>query len=152
MVLIDAVAWAQKDFKANKIIDLATLTGAIIVALGDWYTGLFSNNEDLSAKLVESGDKVGEKYWPMPMDEEFEEMIKSDFGDITNLGHGGSMPGAAGSITAAKFIEAGIEKDTQWVHLDIAGTAWDMKPRPFRAVGATGVGIKTLVELISASE
>ncbi len=148
LVLIDALAYAQRDFKATKLIDVATLTGAIIVALGDHITGTFSNNEEFSNQLKEAGKRVGERYWPLPMDEDFDEMIKGDFGDIINIGVGGSMPGAAGSITGAKFIEAGVENDNPWIHLDIAGTAWDMKPRPYRGVGATGVGVKTLVELI----
>jgi leucyl aminopeptidase len=151
LVLIDALAYAQKDFKATKLIDVATLTGAIIVALGDHITGTFSNNEEFSNQLKEAGKRVGERYWPLPMDEDFDEMIKGDFGDIINIGVGGSMPGAAGSITGAKFIEAGVENDNPWIHLDIAGTAWDMKPRPYRGVGATGVGVKTLVELIGGA-
>lgn len=150
LVLIDALAYAQKDFKATKLIDVATLTGAIIVALGDHITGTFSNNEEFSNQLKEAGKRVGERYWPLPMDEDFDEMIKGDFGDIINIGVGGSMPGAAGSITGAKFIEAGVENDNPWIHLDIAGTAWDMKPRPYRGVGATGVGVKTIVELIKS--
>lgn len=148
LVLIDAISFAQKDFKANKLVDLATLTGAIIVALGDWITGVFDNNSEFATQLVEAGKQVGETYWRMPMDEEFAEMVKGDFGDITNMGHGGSMPGAAGSITGAKFIEAAVENDNPWIHLDIAGTAWDLKPRPYRSLGATGVGVKTLLKLI----
>lgn len=148
LVLIDAVAYAQKDFKANKVIDLATLTGAIIIALGDYITGAFSNDPDFVNQIVKVGAEVGEKYWEMPMDEEFDEMIKGDFADIVNLGHGGSHRSAAGSTTGAKFIQAGIKEGTPWIHLDIAGTAWDMKPKPFRGVGATGVGVKTLVKLI----
>lgn len=148
LVLIDAVSYAQKDFKAKKVIDLATLTGAIIVSLGDHITGVFGNNPAFTGKLVMIGGKFGEKMWELPMYEEFNEMIKSDMADITNLGHGGSHKSAAGSITGAKFIEAGIEEGTDWIHLDIAGTAWDMKPKPYRGAGATGVGIKTLVQLI----
>jgi leucyl aminopeptidase len=149
LVLIDAVSYAQKDFKAKKIIDLATLTGAIIVALGDHITGVFGNNQEFSRKLIDTAEKFGDKMWEMPMHEEFNEMIKSDMADIANLGHGGSHRSAAGSTTGAKFIEAGIEEGTDWVHLDIAGTAWDMKPKPYRGGGATGVGVKTLVELVS---
>jgi leucyl aminopeptidase len=150
LVLIDALSYAQKDFKANKLIDIATLTGAIIIALGDHISGTFSNNEEFSNQLQEAGKRVGERFWPFPMDDDFNEMIKGDFGDIINIGVGGSMPGAAGSITGAKFIEAGVENDNPWIHLDIAGTAWDMKARPYRGLGATGVGVKTLVELISS--
>lgn len=149
LVLIDAVAYAQKDFKATKLIDLATLTGAIIVSLGDFITGVFSNNPIFASQLIKTGALVGEKYWEMPMDEEFGEMIKGEFSDIENSGHGGSMGWrTAGSVTGAKFIEAGVEDGKPWVHLDIAGTAWDLKPKPYRAPGATGVGVKTLIKLI----
>lgn len=145
VVLIDAVSYAEKDFRATKIIDLATLTGAVLVALSGFYTGVFSNNEKLQQQILDTGKKVGEKYWAFPMSDEFEEMIKSDYADISNVGH---PDREAGSITGAKFIEAGITKNTPWVHLDIAGTAWDSKPKPYRGIGATGVGIKTLVELL----
>lgn len=149
LVLIDAVSYAQKDFNAKKIIDLATLTGAIIVALGDHITGVFGNDSEFTKKFMEVSEKYGDKMWELPMHEEFNEMIKSDLADITNLGHGGSHRSAAGSTTGAKFIEAGIEEGTDWIHLDIAGTAWDMKPKPYRGVGATGVGVKFLVELVA---
>ncbi|MDO8503420.1 MAG: leucyl aminopeptidase [bacterium] len=148
LLLADGLAWVQKEFKATKLVDLATLTGAIIVALGDFITGVFGNNSKFTQDLVMAGARVGEKFWKLPMDEVYDEMIESDFADITNIGHGGSMPGAAGAITGAKFVEAVIRDDRPWVHLDIAGTAWDMKAKPYRGVGATGVGIKTLVELL----
>lgn len=150
LVLIDALSYAQKDFKANKLIDLATLTGAMIVALGDHITGVFANNDEFANQLIETGKLVGERHWQLPMDEDFDEMIKGDYADITNIGHGGSMPGSAGSITGAKFIEAGVENNNPWIHLDIAGTAWDMKPRSYRGVGATGVEVKTLIQLINS--
>lgn len=150
LVLIDALSYAQKDFKANKVIDLATLTGAIIVSLGDHITGVFGNKKEFTKKFMETAEKYGEKMWEFPMYEEFNEMIKSDMADITNLGHGGSHKSAAGSITGAKFIEAGIEEGTDWIHLDIAGTAWDMKPKPYRGIGATGIGVKSLVEVVSS--
>lgn len=151
LVLIDALSYAQKDFGADKLVDLATLTGAIIIALGEQYTGAFGNNEQFIRQVIDSGKAMGEKIWPFPMDAEYDEMIKSEFADITNLGHGGSHRSSAGSITGAKFIEAGVENKNPWVHLDIAGTAWDTKPRSYRGAGATGVGVKTLVELLSHS-
>lgn len=152
LVLIDAVSFALKDFKATKLIDLATLTGAIVVALGGLYTGVFGNNSQLTKELIEAGRKAGEKFWEMPMDEEYGEMIKSDIADITNTGHGGPgwSPGAAGGMIGAKFIEAGVEGNKPWVHLDIAGTAWDLSGTPYRSKGATGVGVKTLIKLISS--
>lgn len=149
LVLVDALTFAQRDFKATKLIDLATLTGAMIVALGDFITGAFGNNSKFTQQLMDAGAKVGEKYWEFPMDEAFDEMIESDMADITNIGHGGSHPSAAGSITGAKFIEAVVEDDRPWIHLDIAGTGWDNKSKSYRASGATGVGVKTLVELLS---
>ncbi len=147
LVLIDAITFAQKDFKANKLIDLATLTGAMIIALGNNITGAFGNNPKFTQDLITKGSEVGEKFWEMPMDEEFNEMIKSEFADIINVGN---PPRVAGSIVGAKFIEQGIEKDNPWIHLDIAGTAWDLKAKSFRGPGATGVGVKTLINLISA--
>lgn len=151
MLLIDGLTLAQRDFKATKLIDVATLTGAVIVALGDFITGVFTNKEEFGAELVKIGKKTGEKFWLMPMDEIYDEMLKSDFADINNIGRGGSSPRAAGAITGAKFMERVIEDDRPWIHLDIAGTAWDMKPRPYRSVGATGETVKTLVELIKES-
>jgi leucyl aminopeptidase len=146
LVLVDGLTFAQRDFKATKLVDLATLTGAILVALGTVRTGVFTNDEDFAQRFMQTGEKVGERYWLMPMDEEFGEMIKGKFGDMTNTAGGESRDGS--SITAAKFLEAVIENKKPWVHLDIAGTAWDLKEKPYRAVGATGVGIKTLVKLI----
>lgn len=151
LVLADALTFAQKDFKVSKIVDLATLTGAMIVALGDFTTGVFSNNEEFAQRLIASGQVVGERFWLMPMDEDYEELIKSEMADMSNIGHGGSSSRAAGSIVGAKFLEKVIEDKRPWIHLDIAGTAWDMKARPFRGAGATGVGIKTLVELVAGS-
>lgn len=148
MILADGLTLAQKDFKATKLIDLATLTGAVIIALGDFITGVFSNNLDLEKKIIEKGNNVGEKFWAMPMDEEYDELLKSEIADINNVGIGGSMRSSAGSIAGAKFLEKVIENNIPWVHLDIAGTAWDNKPKPYRGAGATGVGIKTLVELL----
>jgi leucyl aminopeptidase len=149
MVLVDGLTLAQKK-GATKLIDLATLTGAVIVALGSFATGIMGNHPAFIQDMIVAGNIVGERYWEFPMFEEYNEMIKSDFADMTNIGHG-ATPGAAGPITAAKFLEAVIEGNRPWVHLDIAGTAWDMNAKPYRSAGATGVGIKTLVELITNS-
>lgn len=150
LVVADGLTFAQKDFKATKLIDLATLTGAMIVALGDLYTGAFGNNPKFTQDVIVAGAKVGEKIWEMPMDEDYEEMLKSDFADINNTGRGGSMADrTAMPVMGAKLIEAMVEANRPWVHLDIAGPAWDLKPKPYRSVGATGVGVKTVVELIS---
>ena len=150
LLLLDAVSYAQKDFGAKEVVDLATLTGAMIVALGGVRAGIFSNDKDLARGVYEAGERVGEKYWEMPMDREYEELSKSDFADIANLGHGPHMGSReAGSVVGAKFVEVGVEKGTKWAHLDIAGVAWDLKERPFRSPGATGFGVKTLVELLA---
>lgn len=149
LVLVDALTWAQRDFQSTKLLDFATLTGAMIVSLGDYITGIFGNNPEFSQELIQKGSEVGEKFWELPLDSEYDDMVKSEIADLTNIGHGGSMPSAAGSITAAKFLEAVIEKERPWIHLDIAGTAVDFKPKPYRAPGATGVGLKTLLKLIS---
>lgn len=146
LVLIDGLTYAQKDFKATKLIDVATLTGAMIVALGNNYTGVFSNDPKFAQDLITAGAKVGEKYWQMPTDDDYNELIKSDIADLANVEN---TPRTAGSIAGAKFIEAVVENNRPWIHLDIAGTGWDTKPKPFRAPGATGVAVKTLVELIS---
>lgn len=151
LVLMDALTFAQKDLKATKLIDMATLTGAMIVALGDFYSGVFGNNEEFSQQLIEAGKSTGEKFWEMPMDEIFDEMVKSDIADLDNIGKPGSMSGAASSIKGAKFLESVIENNRPWVHLDIAGPAWNNKPTSFASAGATGVGVKTLVELVRSS-
>lgn len=148
LVLVDALTYAQKDFKATKLVDLATLTGGMIVALGDFYTGVFGNNPKFTQEFISTGSQLGEKYWEMPMDEVYNEMIKSDFADIRNMGKGGSIPSAASSIVGAKFIESVVENNRPWIHLDIAGTAWDLKSKPYGGVGATGIGVRTLVGLL----
>ncbi len=150
LVLADALALAQKDYKANKLIDIATLTGAVVVALAGVATGVLGNNQVLIDEVISQGAKVGEKYWQLPMFEEYDEAIKSEIADMVNTSSGGpSWVSGGGVITAAKFLEQAVEKNKVWVHLDIAGTAWDLKSKPYRAAGATGVGVKTLVELLS---
>lgn len=149
LVLADALALAQKDYKANKLIDIATLTGAVVVALGGVATGVLGNDQKLIDGIIEKGMEVGEKYWQMPMFDEYDELIKSEIADMVNTSSGGpSWVSGGGVITAAKFLERAVEKDKFWAHLDIAGTAWDLKPKPYRFAGATGVGVKTLVSLL----
>lgn len=150
LVLADALALAQKDYKANKLVDVATLTGAVVVALAGVATGVLGNDQKLIDDLISKGKEVGEKYWQLPMFEEYDEAIKSEIADMVNTSSGGpSWVSGGGVITAAKFLEQAIEKGKNWVHLDIAGTAWDLKPKPYRSAGATGVGVKTLVELLN---
>jgi leucyl aminopeptidase len=144
LVLMDALTLAQRDYKATKLIDIATLTGAVIVALGPLYAGVHSNNNEFAQKLIDTGKEIGERYWQMPMDEEYGEMITSEIADLQNIG---KKDREAGSITGAKLIEAAVEKDHPWIHIDTAGVA-DGGSTAFRSAGATGFGVKTLVDLL----
>jgi leucyl aminopeptidase len=143
IVLADALYYAQR-YQPNAIIDLATLTGAIIVALGTHATGLMSNNDDLAARLARAGDATGERVWRMPLWEPYIEMVKSEVADIRNTG-GGRQGGA---ITAAAFL-AQFVGEYPWAHLDIAGTAYfDRQTRAYAPRGATGVGVRLLVSAL----
>lgn len=141
LILADALHYATTQ-KPCCIIDLATLTGACVVALGTLRAALYSNDESLKREINEASQRAGEKMWPMPLDEDYTEMIKSDIADIKNLGGRG-----AGSITAAAFLKEFVG-ETPWVHLDIAGTAWLEEHRPEMSKGPTGYGVKTLVEFL----
>jgi len=143
LILGDALIYARK-YKPDVIIDLATLTGAIVVALGDFATAVFSNNEELKDALLDAGEQSGEKMWHMPIPDEYSERIKSKFADLRNTS---SVPGG-GASTAAAFLKAFVKKKTTWAHLDIAATAWKMSDTADSAVGATGVGVRTLIEYI----
>lgn len=145
LVLADAIWYAQDKFKPKCVIDLATLTGAIVVALGNSFAGLFSNSDDLSNKLLKAGAHVDEKLWRMPLHKDFDEMIKSDIADVANLGN---VRGAAGSSTAAHFIGRFIKEGVDWAHLDIAGMAWEKKGSATSPKGAVGFGIKLLNQFI----
>ena len=141
VVLADAIAYARLDMKAEAIIDLATLTGACGVALGDYAAGFWSNDEAFGKSVRAAAEKAGERLWPMPLFAEFEEQIKSDVALIKNSG--GRLGGAC---TAAAFLKTFAE-DTPWAHLDIAYMAQREKDRADLARGATGFGVRTLVEL-----
>ncbi len=141
LILADALSYAVKE-GLSPIIDLATLTGAIIIALGHTTTGLFSNNESLTNEIIAAGRSAGEKYWPMPLDDEYQDLIKSDIADIRQTG---GRP--ASSITAAKILEQFVDK-TQWAHLDIAGTSYFESKKSYQGKGGTGTGVRTLVELV----
>ena len=143
LVLADALSFTEKKFKPKFIIDLATLTGAIIVALGEEYAGLFSNNDDLSKKLSEAGEKVNEKVWRLPLHKNYDKLMDSTIADIQNINYSGG----AGSITAAQFLQRFIEK-TPWAHLDIAGMAFSKKAANLNPGGATGFGVRLLNQLI----
>ncbi|MGN0904848.1 MAG: leucyl aminopeptidase [Alphaproteobacteria bacterium] len=141
LILGDAMWYAQERFKPQVLIDLATLTGAIIVSLGSDYAGLFSNDDTLAENLEKAAEETGEKLWRMPMDELFDEQILSDVADIQNVGSKGRE---AGSIIAATFLKRFVKPDTKWAHLDIAGVTHCKKDKPLAAKGATGYGVMLL--------
>ena len=140
LILADALSYAVKQ-GLSPIIDLATLTGGIVVALGHTMTGLFCNSEQLTKEILTAGEAAGEKFWSMPLDEEYSEMIKSDIADIKQ-----SAGRVASSVTAAKILQHFVG-NARWAHLDIAGTSYVDSKRPYQEKGATGVGVRTLVEL-----
>lgn len=141
LILADAVAYARK-LGATKIVDLATLTGAVSIALGDLYVAILGNNQEWIDTVIGVAKKSGEKFWQLPLDKEYREQIKSEIADIKNIGGR-----KAGTITGAYFIREFVE-DTPWVHLDIAGTAWNDSTKPYLAIGPTGVCVRTLVNLV----
>ena len=144
LVLCDALHWAQETYKPDTIIDLATLTGAIIMALASEYAGLFSNNDELSDKLTAAGTATGDKLWRFPLTPAYDKMIDSPIADMKNVGGKG-----AGSITAAQFLQRFIKDGVKWAHLDIAGTVWADKDGATWAKGATGYGVKLLDRFVA---
>ena len=144
LVLADALTYTEKKFKPKFIIDLATLTGAIIVSLGSEYAGLFSNDDKLSKQLLEVGEKVEEKLWRMPLHKNFDKLINSKNADMQNINY----VGGAGSTTAAQFLQRFILNKTPWAHLDIAGMAFSKYGGALNSGGATGYGVRLLNQLI----
>ena len=144
LVLADALWYCQDRFKPRLIVDLATLTGAVIVALGHHRAGLFSNNDELADRLIEAGKTVGEQVWRLPLAENYDREIDSDAADVKNIGGGR----AAGSIIGAQFLQRFVN-DVPWAHLDIAGTAWSTKDAPTAPKGATAFGVRLLDRLVS---
>lgn len=145
LVLADALHYTIDRFKPKAVIDLATLTGAMITALGNEYAGLFSNNDKLSDQLSDAGQAEDEKVWRMPLGEPYDKMINSQIADMKNIGAGGK----AGSITAAQFLQRFVKKSTPWAHLDIAGMAWGDSEKPTRPKGGTGYGVRLLNRLVA---
>jgi leucyl aminopeptidase len=143
LVLADVLWYCQEKFDPKFMVDLATLTGAIIVSLGHEYGGLFSNDDALSQKLTAAGTATGEKLWRMPMGEAYDKQLKSDIADMKNIG---GRPG--GSITAAEFIRRFVN-GKPWAHLDIAGMAWSSKDLPCVPKGATAYGVRLLDRLVA---
>lgn len=144
LVLCDVIAWAQKTYKPEVIVDLATLTGAIIISLGHEHAGLFSNDDGLSAQLTAAGMAVGEHLWRMPMGPAYDKGIDSAIADMKNVG-----PREGGSITAAQFIQRFVKPGVKWAHLDVAGVVWSSKATTLTDKGATGFGVRLLDRFIA---
>ena len=144
LVLADALTYTEKKFKPQFIVDLATLTGAIIVSLGSEYAGLFSNDDKLSKQLIDAGENVEEKVWRMPLNNNFDKLIDSKNADMQNINY----VGGAGSTTAAQFLQRFILNKTPWAHLDIAGMAFSKYGGALNSGGATGYGVRLLNKLI----
>ena len=144
LVLADALTYTEKRFKPKIIVDLATLTGAIIVSLGSEYAGLFSNDDKLSKQILASGERVEEKLWRMPLHKNYDKLINSKNADMQNINY----VGGAGSTTAAQFLQRFILNKTPWAHLDIAGMAFSKYGGSLNSSGATGFGVRLLNQLI----
>jgi leucyl aminopeptidase len=143
LILADALAYAVQEFKPACIIDLATLTGAVVVALGSHATGMMGTDRTMMDRLRAAGDYSAERVWELPLFDEYSKQIKSDFADIKNVSSGRE----AGSIIGGAFLKEFVG-ETPWVHLDIAGTAWTRENRPYIPKGATGVGIRLLIKTL----
>ena len=144
LVLADLLTYTEKRFKPKFMINLATLTGAIIISLGNEYAGLFSNNDQLAERINLAGYKDNEKAWRLPLNKNFDALIDSQIADVQNINYSGG----AGSITAAQFLQRFVLKKTPWAHLDIAGMAWTKKTTKTIPLGATGYGVKLLNRLV----
>lgn len=150
LILADALAYAEETFSPSGVIDLATLTGACIVALGCNVAGLISNDNSMASSITTSGERTAERVWRLPLDDDYMDMIKSGVADIRNLGMPRATGTAAGTVTAAAFLRHAIDK-TPWSHLDIAGTAWMQaasKKRSYNPAGATGFGVRLVLDYL----
>jgi len=144
LVLADALWYTKERFKPQFMVDLATLTGAVIICLGSEKAGLFANDDKLSERLIAAGDAVGEDLWRMPLSDAYDKTLKSDIADMKNISGGRG----AGSITAAQFLQRFVDK-TPWAHLDIAGVTWATKDRPTVPKGGTAFGVRLLDRLVA---
>ena len=144
LVLCDAITWAQANIKPRTIVDLATLTGAMVVALGHEMGGMFANDDSLAGQLSAAGAASGDKLWRMPLGEAYDRLIDSPIADIKNVG-----PREGGSITAAQFLQRFVDEGVKWAHLDIAGMAWSDKASNTYDKGATGFGVRLLDQYVA---
>ena len=140
-MLCDALTYAQRNYKPKCVIDIATLTGGVVVALGSQAAGVFSNDEKLQEQLIAAGSRTHERLWPFPIWDDYDSLIKGDDSDIKNSGSRD-----AHAICGAIFLKQFIEKDTRWAHLDIAGVADVDKNGPYCPKGATGFGVRLLID------
>ena len=140
LVLADCLAYAVEQ-GAEQVVDLATLTGAVIVALGSTYSGLMSNDDEFSQRILDAGERSGEIVWRLPLHEEYDELIKGTYGDLNNAPEARK----AGTIVGGSFLRKFVG-EVPWAHLDIAGSAWDLG-RAYVGKGASGYGVRLLVEL-----
>jgi leucyl aminopeptidase len=138
LVLADCLTYIQRNFKVNAIVDFATLTGAVVVALGETRAAVYSNDKQLKDQLLASSRDVDEKLWHMPLGQEYDKAIDSDWADMANI----SKIRGGGSITAAQFLKRFVENDTPWAHLDIAGVTWNKTPRSYLPKGTTAFGVR----------
>jgi leucyl aminopeptidase len=143
LVLADAITYVQREYHPATIIDLATLTGAILVSLGYEWAGLFSNDEELASKLIKISETSGDKLWRMPLAESFDRLIDSPIADMKNVG-----PREGGSITAAHFVQRFVDSGVRWAHIDMAGKAWSDKANHLHDKGATGFGVRLLDQYV----
>lgn len=143
LALCDALTYAQKHWTPAAIVDMATLTGACAVALGQEVAGVFSDDETLAADILAAGSMVGDFFWRLPLWEPYQELLRSEVADISHMG-----PREGGAINAALFLKSFVDEGVRWAHLDIAGTDWAFKKTPLSPVGAVGFGVRTLIELV----
>ena len=146
LVLCDCVTWVQRTHKVKTIVDLATLTGAMIISLGNEQAGLFANDDALADQLLAAGKASGDQLWRFPLGAAYDKLIDSPIADMKNVG-----PRGGGSITAAQFIKRFVEEDVRWAHLDIAGTVWSDKDGPTWGKGATGYGVRLLDAFVASN-
>jgi leucyl aminopeptidase len=144
LVLCDAITWAQRQYQPEVMVDLATLTGAMVITFGHEFGGMFSNDDGLAVQLAEAGLKTGDKLWRQPLGEAYNKLIDSPIADMKNVG-----PREAGSITAAQFLQRFVDDGVKWAHLDIAGTVWANKAGTLHDKGATGFGVALLDRFIA---
>ena len=146
LVLCDLMTWTQRTAKPALMIDLATLTGAMVISLGHEFAGLFANDDKLAEQLIAAGLKSSDKLWRQPLGDAYDRLIDSQIADMKNVG-----PREGGSITAAQFLQRFVDDGVKWAHLDIAGMAWSDKPKPTYDKGATGFGVRLLDEFVAAN-